>query len=41
MHEQMPEVRTALVKERKLTKDLEEQLKKAIDYFQPQFKKPG
>ena len=38
MHEQRPEVRTALLKERKFTPALEEQLKKAIEGFQPQFK---
>jgi F-type H+/Na+-transporting ATPase subunit alpha len=40
MKDQKPEVRSALLKDRKLTPQLEEQLKKAIEYFQPQFKKP-
>jgi F-type H+-transporting ATPase subunit alpha len=40
MREQMPEVRNTLRKDKKLSKDLEEQLKKAIEYFHPQFKKP-
>jgi len=38
MHEQRPEVRTALAKERKLTPAIEGQLKAAIEAFQPQFK---
>jgi F-type H+-transporting ATPase subunit alpha len=38
MREQKPEVRNALLKERKFTPALEEQLKKAIEFFQPQFK---
>jgi F-type H+-transporting ATPase subunit alpha len=41
MRDQMPEVRNALMKERKLSKDIEEKLKKALEYFAPQFKKPG
>jgi F-type H+-transporting ATPase subunit alpha len=40
VREQRPEIRNALMKERKLTPALEEQLKSAIDGFQPQFK-PG
>ena len=38
MHEQRPDVRNALVKERKLSKDLEQQLTAAVQAFQPQFK---
>lgn len=38
MREQMPEVRKALIKERKLTPEIEKQLRAAIEYFQPQFK---
>ena len=34
------DVRTALVKERKLTKEIEQQLVAAIQSFQPQFKPP-
>ncbi len=40
MREQRPEVRSALVKERKLTKEIEETLKSAIEFFQPQFVAP-
>ncbi|MBM4068391.1 MAG: F0F1 ATP synthase subunit alpha [Planctomycetes bacterium] len=38
MREQKPEVRNLLLKERKLTQDIEAQLKAAIEFFQPQFK---
>jgi len=38
LKEQMPEVRNLLIKERKLTPHVEEQLKKAIEFFQTQFK---
>lgn len=38
MKEQKPEIRNALIKERKLTPDLEAKLKAAIEEFQPQFK---
>jgi F-type H+-transporting ATPase subunit alpha len=38
LKEQMPEVRNLLIKERKLTPQVEEQLKKAIEFFQTQFK---
>ncbi len=38
MREQKPEVRNALLKERKLTPDIEKQLTAAIKLFQPQFK---
>jgi len=38
MREQKPEVRNALLKERKLTPSLEDQLKAAIEFFLPQFK---
>jgi hypothetical protein len=38
MHEQKPEVRTALEKEKKMTPALEQQIKAAIEGFQPQFK---
>ena len=38
MREQMPEVRKTLVKEKKLTPAFEEQLKKAIETFQKQYK---
>jgi F-type H+-transporting ATPase subunit alpha len=38
LREQMPEVRDLLIKERKLTKDVEAGLVKAIQAFQPQFK---
>ena len=38
MKEQKPEVRNALVKERKLTPQIEQQLKDSIEAFQPQFK---
>src|SRR5262249_51609421 len=41
MREQKPEVRNALIKERKLTDVIERQLKEAIEYFQPQFKAPA
>jgi F-type H+-transporting ATPase subunit alpha len=40
MREQKPEVRSLLLKERKLTSDVEKQLKAAIEYFVPQFKAP-
>lgn len=38
MREQKPEVRNLLVKEKKLTAEVEKQLKVAIEYFVPQFK---
>ena len=38
MREQMPEVREKLAKEKALSKELTEELKKAIEAFQPQFK---
>ena len=38
MKEQRTNVRNELIKEKKLTPALEEQLKKAIEFFQPQFK---
>lgn len=38
MREQKPDVRKLLFKERKLTPDIEKQLKAAIEFFQPQFK---
>src|SRR5262249_30221741 len=40
MREQRADVCNALKKERKLTPDIEKQLKAAIDAFQPQFKAP-
>jgi F-type H+-transporting ATPase subunit alpha len=40
MREQKFDIRTALLKERKLTKDIEQQLGAAIQSFQPQFR-PG
>lgn len=41
MKEQMPEVRDQLVREKKLSKELEAKLIKAIETFQPQFKVPA
>jgi F-type H+-transporting ATPase subunit alpha len=41
MREQKPEVRNLLVKERKLTPQIEKELKESIEYFQPQFKAPA
>jgi F-type H+/Na+-transporting ATPase subunit alpha len=41
MREQKFDVRTALLKERKLTKDIEQQLVAAIQSFQPQFRPPA
>jgi F-type H+-transporting ATPase subunit alpha len=41
IREQKSEVRTALMKERKLSPALEQQIKAAIEAFQPQFKAPG
>jgi F-type H+-transporting ATPase subunit alpha len=41
MREQMPEVRNLLLNYRKLTPEIEERLKKAIEFFQPQFKAPS
>lgn len=38
MREQKADVRNAIMKEKKLTKDIEASLKAAIDYFVPQFK---
>ena len=38
MREQRPEVRNKLLKERKLTPEIEKQLAAAIEFFQPQFK---
>src|SRR5437879_2128953 len=40
MREQRTEIRNRLAKDRKLSKELEEELKKAIEFFQPQFKAP-
>src|SRR5438132_814026 len=40
MREQRPDVRNALLKERKLTPETEKQLRAAIEAFQPQFKAP-
>jgi F-type H+-transporting ATPase subunit alpha len=41
MREQRPEVRNALIKEKKLSKELEQQLTGAIQAFQPQFQPPS
>jgi F-type H+-transporting ATPase subunit alpha len=41
MREQQPQVRTALAKERKLNAQIEQQLRSAIERFQPQFKAAG
>src|SRR5262245_32567936 len=41
MREQKPDVRNRLLKERKLTKEIEKELAAAIEFFQPQFKAPG
>ncbi len=41
MREQKPEVRNALVTERKLSKETEAALRSAIEAFQPQYKAPG
>jgi F-type H+-transporting ATPase subunit alpha len=41
IREQRPDVRNALIKERKLTPAIEEQLKAAIAGFQPQFRAPS
>ena len=41
MHEQRPEVRNALAKQRKFTPELEKQLGDAITAFGPQFKAAG
>jgi F-type H+/Na+-transporting ATPase subunit alpha len=41
MRDQRPEVRNGLLKDRKFSPDLEGKLKQAIEYFQPQFKKPA
>jgi F-type H+-transporting ATPase subunit alpha len=38
MREQKPEVRNKLLKERKLTPEIEKMLAAAIEFFQPQFK---
>jgi F-type H+/Na+-transporting ATPase subunit alpha len=38
MREQKPEVRAKLVREKKVSKDLEAELRQAIADFQPQFK---
>jgi F-type H+-transporting ATPase subunit alpha len=40
MREQRSQVRSALLKERKLTKEIEQQLQEAIQAFQPQFQPP-
>jgi F-type H+-transporting ATPase subunit alpha len=40
MREQKPEVRNLLINLKKLTPQVEEQLKAAIEFFQPQFKPP-
>jgi F-type H+-transporting ATPase subunit alpha len=39
--EQRPDVRNALLKERKMTPEIEKQIVEAITAFQPQFRKPG
>jgi F-type H+-transporting ATPase subunit alpha len=41
MREQRPQVRELLIKERKLTADVERQLRSAIETFAPQFKPEG
>jgi F-type H+/Na+-transporting ATPase subunit alpha len=41
MREQRSDLRSALVKERKLSPDLEQKLRKAIEAFQPQFRGPS
>jgi len=41
MHERQPEVGNAIRKERKLTKEIEQQLTAAITNFQAQFKPAG
>jgi F-type H+/Na+-transporting ATPase subunit alpha len=41
LREQMPEVRSKLVKEKKLTDEIEKDLVKAIETFAPQFKAPA
>jgi F-type H+-transporting ATPase subunit alpha len=41
MREQKPDVRTALMKERKFSAAIEQKLKTAIEGFQPQFKAPS
>src|SRR5205085_1067469 len=41
MREQKPEARNALLKERKLSKDLEKRIAEAIEFFQPQFRAGG
>ncbi|MFO0969017.1 MAG: F0F1 ATP synthase subunit alpha [Gemmataceae bacterium] len=41
MREQKPDVRNRLAKDRKFSKELEEDLKKAIEFFAPQFKAPA
>jgi F-type H+-transporting ATPase subunit alpha len=41
MREQRPEARTALMKDRKFSPAIEQQLKAAIEAFQPQFKAPS
>jgi F-type H+/Na+-transporting ATPase subunit alpha len=40
MRDQRADVRTALIKERKLTPEIEQRLRAAIEAFQPQFKAP-
>lgn len=41
MREQVPEVRNALIREKKITPDIEAGLVKAIEFFQTQFKPPA
>jgi F-type H+-transporting ATPase subunit alpha len=41
MREQRPAVRSLLIKERKLTPEVERQLKESIEAFAPQFRAPG
>jgi F-type H+-transporting ATPase subunit alpha len=41
MREQRADLRNALIKERKLSSDLEQKLRKAIEAFQPQFRAAG
>jgi F-type H+-transporting ATPase subunit alpha len=41
MHEQRPQIRDRLIKERKLSPELEQQLRAAIEAFVPQFKPEG
>lgn len=41
MKEQKPDIRNELIKQRKLTPEIEKRLKDALEFFQPQFKAPG